>query len=315
MATVATVTAGRVIELLEGCAAAGHADAQAILGLWYLRGKQLVEDQPLALAWITRAAQGGHALAQAVLGDMLVLGLGVMVDTDGAALWYERAALQGHAGAITALVSLRMAGRSGVAAVGGIGAGGGVGARGDGGARSDQKSQVFQLWLRAAEQGQPGAQRMVGQFYLRGIGTPISQAEGRRWLAAASRQGDAGAMVLLGGLLLRQADDLALAAELFRRAAARGNIDAHYNLGECLRLGLGVPRDDAKAERLYAAAAQHGHVLAQQALGVLKARSAGAAGAGAEAVAEPAAEPAVEPGAQPIPEPASERRDVAIEPG
>jgi TPR repeat protein len=131
---------------------------------------------------------------------------------------------------------------------------------------------------------------MVGQFYLRGVGTTISQALGRRWLEAAARQGDAGAMVLLGGLAL--ADDQALAAELFRRAAARGNIDAHYNLGECLRLGLGVPRDDVKAERLYSAAAQHGHVLAQQALVALKARSVGAAdGAGAGAAAEPVPEP------------------------
>jgi TPR repeat protein len=62
--------------------------------------------------------------------------------------------------------------------------------------------------------------------------------------------------------------------DLFRRAAAQGNLDAQYNLGVCLRLGLGVPRDDAEAERLYSGAAQRGHRSAQLALGSLKAQSA-----------------------------------------
>jgi TPR repeat protein len=124
---------------------------------------------------------------------------------------------------------------------------------------------------------------MVGQFYLRGVGTTTSVVQARRWLAAASRQGHAGAMVLLGGQLLQHGreatdqadgDDQALAADLFRRAAAKGNVDAQYNLGVCLRHGLGVRRDDAKAERLYTAAAQRGHVLAQQALRVLQAQYA-----------------------------------------
>ena len=278
-----------VIEMLERCAADGHADAQAKLGLAYLRGKQLPENLPLAVEWITRAAQGGHAMAQALLGDFLVLGRGVAVDLEAATGWYERAALQGHAGAITALVSLRMAG----------------GTRGAGGG---EKTQVFQLWLTAAQQGHAVAQRMVGQFYLRGVGTTISPEEGHRWLAAAARQGHAGAMVLLGGLLLQQAqqstgqadaDDQAHAAELFRRAAVKGSIDAQYNLGVCLRHGLGVRRDDAKAERLYAAAAQHGHLLAQQALRVLQAQYA----------EEP------EPGPETGPETVPERRQLAFESG
>jgi TPR repeat protein len=147
------------------------------------------------------------------------------------------------------------------------------------GSSADTTQQIFQLWLRAAEQGHAAAQRMVGHFYLRGVGTAVWPSEARRWLAAAARQGDAGAMVLLGGMLLQQApnpldrskaDEQALAAELFRRAAAKGNIDAQYNLGVCLRHGLGVQRDNAKAERLYSAAAQRGHPLAQQALSVLQ---------------------------------------------
>jgi TPR repeat protein len=115
------------------------------------------------------------------------------------------------------------------------------------------------------------------------VGVQASPKEARRWLTAAARQGHAGAMVLLGGLLLQfapdatdraHAEEQARAAELFRRAASKGNIDAQYNLGVCLRRGIGVLRDDAKAELLYTAAAEHGHVSAQLALGTLKAQNA-----------------------------------------
>ena len=60
----------------------------------------------------------------------------------------------------------------------------------------------------------------------------------RRWLTAAALQGHAPAMVILGGLLLQHSSDssdLVQAVDLFRRAAALGNLDAQYNLGVCLR--------------------------------------------------------------------------------
>jgi TPR repeat protein len=179
-------------------------------------------------------------------------------------VWYERAALQGHAGAIAALTSLRLAA----------------------GASEDKLAQVFGLWLRAAQQGDPKAQRMVGDFYQRGVGTEPSTGEARRWLGAAALQGHVPAMVLLGGLLLQADDesDHAQAVELFRRAAAQGNLDGQYNLGVCLRRGLGVARDDREAERHYTAAAERGHRSAQLALGALKAQAASTDPEWAEAV-------------------------------
>ncbi len=84
-------------------------------------------------------------------------------------------------------------------------------------------------------------------------------------------------MVLLGGLLLQQSaspSEQAEAADLFRRAAAQGNLEAQYNYGVCLRCGLGLARDDAAAAPLYAAAAARGHISAQLAYGTLKAETA-----------------------------------------
>jgi TPR repeat protein len=246
--------AERIVELLASCAARGHADAQAMLALLYFQGKHVQEDQGLAMHWFTRAAQRGNAFAQAWLGDILIRGQGVAVDRDAAAVWYQRAALQGHAGAIAALTSLRMA----------DGAGG------------DELAQVFQLWLLAAQGGHAEAQRVVGDFYLRGVGIEPSVEEARRWLDAAVLQGYLPAMVLLAGLLLQHAPESEhpQAVELFRRAAASGNIDAQYNLGVCLRRGLGVASDDIEAEQLYSSAARQGHRSAQLALAALKAQSA-----------------------------------------
>ena len=48
------------------------------------------------------------------------------------------------------------------------------------------------------------------------------------------------------------------AVDLFQRAAAKGNLDAQYNLGVCLRLGLGVEADDVEAEHQYNSAARQG---------------------------------------------------------
>jgi TPR repeat protein len=84
-------------------------------------------------------------------------------------------------------------------------------------------------------------------------------------------------MVMLGGLILENPDNAARfpeAVELFRRAAALGNTDAEYNLGVCLRRGLGV-RPNAKAAALkYRAAAEKNHLSAQLALGDVLAETA-----------------------------------------
>jgi len=110
-------------------------------------------------------------------------------------------------------------------------------------------------------------------MYLRGIGTPASIPEARRWLTLAADQGHSASMLLLGHLLLQESAE-ARAVELFRQAADLGNSDAQYNLGVCLRRGMGVAPDDQEAERRYTAAAKQGHPSAQLALGSMKAQTA-----------------------------------------
>ena len=80
-------------------------------------------------------------------------------DRDNALIWYERAARQGYAGALQMLTSMKMSSE----------------------ANANELQEVFQMWLKAAQEGESGAQRMVGDFYLRGVGTVRSASEARRW--------------------------------------------------------------------------------------------------------------------------------------
>jgi len=59
-------------------------------------------------------------------------------------------------------------------------------------------ARLYKLWLQGAERGDATAQRVVGDFHMRGVGTERSAQEAERWLTASSNQGDTAAMVLLG---------------------------------------------------------------------------------------------------------------------
>jgi TPR repeat protein len=145
------------------------------------------------------------------------------------------------------------------------------------GSPPEQMARLFNLWLKGAERGDAIAQRVVGDFHMRGVGVERSPQLAEQWLTASVDQGDAAAMVLLGGLILACPDNaprFPQAVALFRRAKAQGNTDAEYNLGVCLRRGLGVIPNAKAAERRYRAAAERNHISAQLALGDLIAERA-----------------------------------------
>ena len=64
--------------------------------------------------------------------------------------------------------------------------------------------------------------------------------------------------------------DPALAELLYRRAAALGDADAIFHLGNMYLLGDGVPKDELQALRLFEKAANQGHPLASQNFDSLK---------------------------------------------
>jgi hypothetical protein len=238
----------RIVALLEGFASQADGAAQSALALWHMEGKHGLKDKQLALKLFRRAARGGNAFAQAWLGDALATGKGIKANPKESAVWYELAALQGHGGAIRALTKVIVSA----------------------GSAPEEMLRLFKLWHKSAERGDADAQRVVGDFFMRGVGVERSAADAERWLTASVEQGNAAAMVMLGGFILENPDNAARfpeAVALFRRAAAKGNTDAEYNLGVCLRRGLGVRPNAKAAELKYRAAAEKNHLSAQLALG------------------------------------------------
>ena len=73
----------------------GEAWAQFNLGVVYVSGEGVPEDDATAVKWFTKAAEQGHATAQYNLAVMYDKGRGVPEDDATAVKWYTKAAEQG----------------------------------------------------------------------------------------------------------------------------------------------------------------------------------------------------------------------------
>ena len=82
-------------DLLKRDAEQGHARAQRLLALRYLRGRGVAQDLAAAHRWLQAAARQGLALAQRDLGTCYEQGLGVARDVGEARRLYSLAAAQG----------------------------------------------------------------------------------------------------------------------------------------------------------------------------------------------------------------------------
>jgi hypothetical protein len=75
----------------------GNADAQFALGLMYVSGNVVPNDDAQAAGWFRKAAEQGHAPAQWALGILLDEGgIGVPQDFVQAVEWFRKAAEQGY---------------------------------------------------------------------------------------------------------------------------------------------------------------------------------------------------------------------------
>lgn len=77
-------------------AAQGDFDAQYLLGLMYLSGRYVEQDQDTGMGWITAAAQQGHAKAQQTIADLAFEGSIVSRDLSTAKQWYTALSKQGN---------------------------------------------------------------------------------------------------------------------------------------------------------------------------------------------------------------------------
>jgi TPR repeat protein len=138
-------------------------------------------------------------------------------------------------------------------------------------------SRAVELFEKAAAAGHVRAQINLGILYLRGQGMPADLIQARAWLEKAAAGGDPQALYTLGRALSESAGqavaDPVRAADLYRRAAEKGNALAGLRYGLALSEGNGVKRDPVAAQRWLMQAQENGIPEAALALGDLAART------------------------------------------
>ena len=90
----------RAFRLLECAAKQGIVEAQYEVGVAYLEGKGVREDNAHAIEWFRAGAEQGDAQCQARLGMMYAMGTGVVQNDLAAREWLNKSAAQGFAGSL-----------------------------------------------------------------------------------------------------------------------------------------------------------------------------------------------------------------------
>ena len=102
----------------------------------------------------------------------------------------------------------------------------------------------------AAEQGDAGAQYLLGQRYATGDGVAKNTVNAVKWLKLSAEQGNGEAQLQLGSLYLGGKGipkDSTESAKWFQLAANQGRAEAQVQVSRMHLAGAGVPKDDVTA--------------------------------------------------------------------
>ena len=154
--------------LIQEAAAAGLAEAQAVLGQMLLDGTEVPKDERAAFGWFMRAAAQEHLVGLNMVGRCYELGWGVTPDPARAADCYRVAAERGSVEAMYNYATQLALGR---------------------GVAEDRAAAL--VWLRkAAAQGFAKAENFVGSFHEDGWATPVDLPAAARCYRRAAAGGD-----------------------------------------------------------------------------------------------------------------------------
>ena len=136
-----------------------------------------------------------------------------------------------------------------------------------------EKDEVKALdwYLRAAVQGDPAVQYKVGDRFFQGMGTERNYREALEWWELAASGGHSDAQFNLGLMYYRglvTPPDFARAAELFEAAALQENSYAQFSLAVMYSFGEGVNKSYAEALKWLEKSAAQGLAQSQFNLGV-----------------------------------------------
>ena len=114
--------------------------------------------------------------------------------------------------------------------------------------------QARRLFDRAVSSGDLDAQTPLGAMLAICLGGPCDMPRSEKLLEEAASRGSHEAEAWLGYVMSIRGGNDARALELARSAAEQESAIAHYLIGRGYEYGLGVPKDDADADRYYALA-------------------------------------------------------------
>jgi hypothetical protein len=146
----------------------GNADAQYILGTWFMEGQEVGQDTKKAIEWLQRSAEQGHARAQYNLGAIYYDEEDNYFDSALAFKWYYKSAIQGFVDAQLGLATLYF--------------------EGDGVLQNLQ--EAVNWFQKAAAQGDSTAQFLLGKLYAEGYGVPKNYTIAAKYFQQAADQGD-----------------------------------------------------------------------------------------------------------------------------
>ncbi|KAJ1448575.1 hypothetical protein M885DRAFT_538730 [Pelagophyceae sp. CCMP2097] len=135
--------------------------------------------------------------------------------------------------------------------------------------------RVFQLYDKAAQQGNALAQVRLALAFESGQGIKVDDLKAFSLYLKAAEQGYPLAMYNVGTLYRKgkgTAQSFDRAVEWYTLAAQQGDADALYMLGVCHNNGQGAAQDDGEALKCFKSAAMRGHAGAKAAAEVVEAR-------------------------------------------
>jgi len=236
---------------LQHAALNGHSMAQYCLAHFFCAQKE--NEKFVYVEWMLKSAQGGHAEAQFDIARIYGNGLrGVEKDLKQAFEWYERASAQNHA---EAQYQVGVCYRYGY----------GV---------EKNVDVVLVYYEKAAKQGLKKAYCQTGYLYdedaREGPRDRLDNKKANKWYQKCVEEGDACRSCLCNWSFSFRANNPAKAIELITRAAAKGNVNAQFELAGWYDKGnpaMNIPRKLLLAVEYYKQAAANGHKEAQEILG------------------------------------------------
>jgi len=248
--------------------AAEQSDATALnnLGRMYENGYGVERDYGEALKLYNQAAEKGDSSAQKQLGDMYYNGRGVKEDYGKAVKWYRKAAAQQDTEAQNCIGDMyknyaehkdNELGFSILSSIGNFGTHENAAEKDFFCDMSSKDAYIEAVkWYRkAAELGDDGAQKKLGDMYCNGNGVKQDYEEAKSWYLKAAERGYDEASNALGNMFYIK-KDYAEAMKWYMKSVEQGfnsitESDPFAAIADMYRLGLGVCQDNDLAVKWY----------------------------------------------------------------